>query len=205
MSDVSRLRRDAFWVIREDNLRKLQAILTDAKDPRLLDIPASDEKHRRESLLEWCIRCGAINCARLLIETGADPMQSRMPKGLLSVHLWASHANPALNDERSVRDFMQLLSAAGADFDAKTVYGWTPLHYAIYFSSPNCSQMLIERGAWIDPKLLEDSQLPDKLKNRAESVKALRLVRSMALEQSILSALSAEGGPPAKSSPAMTL
>lgn len=202
------LREDAVKAIKGNGVEKLSAILRMVDDARLLDAP-QDEHDWPASLLEWAVYEGSAACARVLVESGADPSSSRLLGGLRAVHLLARQAQ--FMEAEVVLQLTDLLSRAGADFDAKDADGWTPLHHAISNGSMRMATILIERGVWIDPKLLDDPEmddqiLPDDIGRMQEyAIDTLRDVRAMLLGQKILSAMPDEGAPAAKSSPAMTL
>lgn len=206
--NVENIRAAALLEIQRGAADRLSALLRKVDDPRVLDV-CTGEGDFPETLLEWAIRWSAADCARLLIESGADPMHSRRLDDFRTTHYFGCHAR--LMGEDTLRSLVKMFSEAGADFDAKDAEGYTPLHYAINNGSPELAKILIVRGAWVDPLLLEDATmelriLPVQTNHVYEQAcEALRLVRSLAMEQKILSAMTDEGEPTTKSSPRMTL
>lgn len=204
---LARLRKEAFLVIQNTGgASRLQEILKRAGDPRLLDIPSASDDYP-DTLLEWSIREFNLDCARILIDSGADPMQGQLGGGFLSVHVLACNAGGMTRE--TIEGFVELLSAAGADFDAKDDKGWTPLHYTVHHGFPWTTEVLIQRGVQIDPALLDPATEAEILPNDGEdlpyAVEALRVVRSLVMEQKLLSAMPNEGEPVAKPSLGMTL
>lgn len=206
--DVVRLRTRAMNAISGHDTFTLSDILKEIGDPRLLDVPCTADEWQ-DSLLEWAVREGSVDCALKLLATGADPMHTTFESGFCSLHILASHAKNM--DGRTMRRFVGMLGAAGADFDVKTDLGWTPLHFAINDGSPEFVEILIEHGVWVDPKLLDDPNmetqiLPDPVEeHRPQSVEALRLLRALVIEQNVLSAMPTEPGQDTPPSPGMTL
>lgn len=206
---LAQLRRQALTLIQgTGGAQKLPEILRRAGDPRLLDIPIDGgAEDYPDSLLEMAIREYELDCARILIESGADPTQSRLGGGSLPVHVLACNAGGMT--EETIHGFWDLLGAAGADFDAKDAKGWTPLHYAVHHGFAWTTQHLIQRGVRIDPMLLDPQReseiLPDGDEERRYAMEALRVVRSKLLQDSILSAMPSDGEPTPKALPGMTL
>lgn len=210
--DVAQLRKDAIEVIRRTgSAEKLSEILRVVDDPRLLDRAVNDQEVP-DSLLDWAILEGRVECARLLIETGADPMTSHHSHGFLPVHqLACSFQNGA---KRKMLELVELLAAAGADFNAKA-RDWTPLHFAVLRGSPAVAEILIGRGAWIDPRFLDDRDMLEKIipaegdDDRPGALEALAMVQraasSQLLGESLLSAMPSEGDFLAKPPVGMTL
>lgn len=202
------LRTQAMEAISGNNARKLSAILKQVDDPRVLDVPSTAEEWQ-DSLLEWATRETSVECARILLASGANPMDTKFESGFCALHILASHAKNT--DRRTLQEFVDLFAAAGANFDVKTDLGWTPLHFAVHDGCPEFVEILIRHGVWVDPKLLDDPNmesqiLPDPVEeHRPQSVEALRMLRALAMEQYLLSAMLDEAAPAAKSSSAMTL
>ena len=68
-----------------------------------------------------------------------------------SVDIWEAA------EEGSIEAVKQHL-AAGADVNAKR-YGWTPLHYAVYYGHKEIAELLIAKGADVNVKN-EDGETP---------------------------------------------
>lgn len=205
---IGKLRNAAFRAIEARDVRALSEILKKVDDPRVLDTKAVVADWS-DSLLEWSIKEEAIDCARLLLESGADPMWCGQGSGIVSVHVLAYSAVDM--EEGLVRAFVDLLHAAGGDFNAKAGSGWTPLQYAIYNGASKLAEILIERGVDVDAKLLdpetaESEILPESSEEEhPKALEALRRVRSMVMERRILSAMDADPAANASSRPDMTL
>lgn len=211
---IPQLRKEAFKAIRSaGGAEHLSAVLGMLDNPRLLDAPSSPDDER-ETLLEFAVQQEAVDCARVLLKSGANPMHSRLSSGFTAMHVLA--CNAAVMTERSMRELVALLVGAGADLDAKERHSndcwrWTPLHYAIYNGSPKFAEILIESGATVDPRLLEDAEMEAKITpdpqedNHQPALEALRLVRALAIEQRILAAMPDEPEGSAKPSTGMTL
>ena len=211
--DAAQLRKEAIEVIRRTgSAEKLSGILKKVDDPRLLD-RAFSEQEIPDSLLDWAILEGRVECARLLIAAGADPMSSHHGGGFLPVHYFGMSFQH--RDEPRMRELAELLASAGADFEARCDRQWAPLHYAVLRGSPVLAEILISRGVWVDPRFLNDSTLLENIipdegdDDRPGALEALTMVQRVAssrgLEESILSAMPAEGEPLAKPSAGMTL
>lgn len=210
---LAQLRKEALRVIQNSgDAEKLSEILREVDNPRLLD-PKSNDKDFPDSLLEWSVREGSVDCVRLLLSTGADPTHSQLGGGFLPVHLLACAGKNF--GRQTIGGIAQALSEAGADFNARDASGWTPLHHAVYSGSPWVAEFLISRGVEVDPRLVDDPEvrakvIPDEREDdHPFAVEALavvqRVVRSGQLHDAILSAMPDEGEPAPKSSPAMTL
>lgn len=205
---VARLRKHAIKVIGTSSAaKKLPEILKKVDDPRLLDSPSSDQD-QCDTLLEWAVQEGDIDSVRILLESGADPMQCG-ESGVRSTHLLGSA--PWGMKEETMRGIVTLLKDAGADFDVKDARGWTVLHHAIWNGAPDYCRTLIDCGVRIDPRLLNDRAteseiVPDSAgQYQPEADEALRTVRSIVLGQSLMSAMPSEGEPLAKPLIGMTL
>lgn len=205
---IENLRAAALLEIQRGATDRLSVLLKKVDDPRVLDVRCG-EGDFPETLLEWSMRWSAVGCARILLESGADPMHSRRADEFCTVHYFACNAR--LMGEDTVRSFVTMLEAAGADFNAKDAEGFTPLHCAINHGATALAKVLIERGARVDPLLLDDVTmelriLPVKTSSVYEQAcEALRLVRSLAMERNILSAMPTEPDAGATASPGMTL
>lgn len=205
---IENIRAAALLEIQRGAAERLAALLKKVDDPRVLDARCG-EADFPETLLEWSIKWSAIDCARLLLEGGADPMHCRRVDEFCTLHYFACTAR-GMNEE-TIRALVQALEAAGADFNVKDAESLTPLHCAINHGATILAKVLVEHGAHVDPMLLDDAMtelriLPVKTNVAYEQAReALRLVRSMAMERDILSAMPAEPEGDAKPSPGMTL
>lgn len=209
---LPRLRKEAREAMKfTGGRKKLAAILEQLDNPRLLDAKSNSGDYP-DSLLEWAIREGDVGCARLLLATGADPKKSQLGGGFLPVHLLACGANQM--DRKTIREFIDMLSDAGADFGAKDDQGWTPLHHAVYSGSTWFAEMLITRGAWVDPNFGDPAKECELIPQECETdhpyaVKTLaavrRALRSKEIGEAILSAMPDEPEASANPAPGMTL
>lgn len=193
------LRRSALENIRSGKTRDLAELLQMAGDLHLLDKPISKEDWP-DTLLEWSIREGCIRSARLLIESGSNPMRGQLGGGFVSTHLLAASAKNMTTEV--MQEFVTLMSSANADFNAQDNQGWSALHWAIHKGSPDMVQILIGAGAWIDPKLLDDPKMENQIipddpedPDHPYAQEALRLVRSLALSRILEGAMSSEDDP----------
>lgn len=207
-TDLVLLRTQAKEAIKEiGGANRLSEILRQLEAPLLLDAPIDDEDFD-DTLLGHSIRAGAVDCVRILIEAGVPPIYPRhsrlQPPQILAL-------NAQSMSEEVIRNLVDILSSAGVDFNAKDENDWTCLQWAILGGSPILAGVLIERGAWIDPKLFDDAAMekdvipPQGDDDRPDALKTLRFVRAAAMGRHILSAMSDEPEAGAKQSPGMTL
>lgn len=210
LAEIALLRQQAVTAIRSTGgAETLSWILRQVRDPHVLDhLPRAASNHPG-TLLDISIGRVAIDCSRLLVAAGADPMHPVRADGIRAAHALAATANSMVDE--TIHAYVELLGGAGADFGAEDARGFTPLHYAIRSGSSTLAKLLIERGVSIDPKLQGDAELEASLiPSRSASLyphacEALRLVRSLALERALLTGMSTctEGGP--GPTPAITL
>ena len=86
---------------------------------------------------------------RFLLKHGADPRKQMIPSGNTALHAVAFSAV-----HRGYRALFSLLNS-GADIDAVSHNGYTPLHAAAFGGSLDCCRVLVELGANL--KLQSDS------------------------------------------------
>ncbi len=89
------------------------------------------------SALHEVLQRGDLECARLLIEKGANTKLEDEDRSL-PLHLAARGHNPAC---------VQLIMDHGTPIDRQNRYGDTPLHEAVWGSAFACIKLLIENGA----------------------------------------------------------
>lgn len=97
--------------------------------------------------LEYAIYHSPISFIQTLIDFGADP-NYRDHAGFPSLIAALS------TDRKDVGEILVLLLDAGADIQQVGVNGFTPLHYAAAYQTPDLVQLLLERGA--DPNVRTD-------------------------------------------------
>lgn len=83
--------------------------------------------------------------AKVLLENGADPRMASKPAGFTPLH--SAVADDAGNE---VKDLVRMLLDAGADPNARSTSGGTPLHTAGFTGNVPVTKMLLAAGA--DPE-----------------------------------------------------
>ena len=126
--------------------------------------------------LNWAARSGHVHMCVLLIQAGADPLQTDI-EGFATIHLAAmfGHSNVVayllvkgadvdLPDRHGVtplmhacqrvqsRDPAQLLVTFNARLNVQDSKGNTALHYCVAYNNLTCLEILVERGASVDIK-----------------------------------------------------
>ncbi|MDH2177922.1 ankyrin repeat domain-containing protein [Stenotrophomonas sp. GD03654] len=115
----------------------------------------TDQGHKNTTLLHECIKDGAYDFAKVLIEHGADPSIGVSRSWELTEYE-AKHATPlhsAVQDERI--ELVQLLLDAGADHSAVDGNGYTPLCVAVRNDKIAIARALLEGGA--NPNQVHDT------------------------------------------------
>ncbi|HHA2730264.1 TPA: ankyrin repeat domain-containing protein [Stenotrophomonas maltophilia] len=115
----------------------------------------TDQGHKNTTLLHECIKDGAYDFAKVLIEHGADPSIGVSRSWELTEYE-AKHATPlhsAVQDERI--ELVQLLLDAGADHSAVDGNGYTPLCVAVRNDKIAIARALLEGGA--NPSQVHDT------------------------------------------------
>ncbi len=87
--------------------------------------------------LHWACRAGSVECAKLLLDHGAE-VDARNKAHRTPLHLAA---------ESGRSDSVKLLTQAGADLDAQDRKGRTPLHRATYEGHAKAAEVLLAEGA----------------------------------------------------------
>ncbi|MBT8250004.1 MAG: ankyrin repeat domain-containing protein [Acidimicrobiia bacterium] len=123
--------------------------------------------------LEYAIYHSPMAFIQTLIDFGADPN-------------YGDHAGfPSLiaalsTDRKDVGEILVLLLDAGADIQQVGVNGFTPLHYAAAYQTPDLVQLLLDRGADPDARTnVDDYTTPLEeaiAQNRREAVAILEPV-----------------------------
>jgi len=106
----------------------------------------TDQGHKNTTLLHECIKDGAYDFAKVLIEHGADPSIGVSRSWELTEYE-VKHATPlhsAVQDERI--ELVQLLLDAGADHSAVDGNGYTPLCVAVRNDKIAIARALLEGG-----------------------------------------------------------
>jgi ankyrin repeat protein len=104
------------------------------------DINKKSSSERSETALHLAAMEGNMECARLLLESGAD-IEAKNRRGRSALQLAAELGQSAMVD---------FLAEMGADLEAKDCYGLTALHLAARHSHTAIVQVLVQRGA--DPR-----------------------------------------------------
>jgi ankyrin repeat protein len=101
------------------------------------DINMKSSSRGGETALHLAARKGNMECASLLLESGAD-IEAKDYLGRSALQLAA---------ELGQREIVHLLTASGADLDAKDDRGWTSLHNAASISwSYSCCASAVAEG-----------------------------------------------------------
>ena len=90
--------------------------------------------------------------AKVLLENGGDPRMASKPAGFTPLH--SAVADDAGND---VKELVRLLIDAGADPNARSASGGTPLHTAGFTGNVPVTEMLLAAGA--DPEVTDAKAL----------------------------------------------
>lgn len=120
------------------DLATLKVLLEHGADPKLLDGPM------RIRALDYAAMQGRADVADILIAFGADVNAKDNMYGETPLHF-------AINKYRAggAQEMVQFLIDRGADVNAKSAEGWTPLDYAKRFAPNNglLHDILIKAGA----------------------------------------------------------
>lgn len=117
--------------MKKDNIEGFDFLLEKGFDWKV------EHKWLHSGLLHEAAENDALNCARRLLQLGADPnANSHLNRRV--IHSAAFSASP---------EFIEMLLDAGADINARDTFGWTPLYCAsIYLRVPS-ALCLLRRGA----------------------------------------------------------
>lgn len=86
---------------------------------------------------------GHEDCVRILLEAGANPDPvSKNPLGVAALHAAMSGGHTAI---------ARMLADAGADVNAQSAEGWTPLHYCAEIGDAEMAALFLGKGA--DPSI----------------------------------------------------
>ena len=97
---------------------------------------------RGRTVLSWAAANGNLECARALLNAGAEPNQYNV-KGHTALHLAAGVANIEL---------VKVLLRKGAAINTAGEDGFTPLHIAVLSDSYAVAELLLRRGADVDAR-----------------------------------------------------
>ena len=113
---------------------------TDVRNHLLLGADANQKNKQGWTPLHFCAVRGKTECARVLIENGAeiDPLTGTQKTPL---HFAA---------ERNFLPLVKLLVESGANLSACDNEGWSPLHYAAEKDRIEIATYLIQKGAVVD-------------------------------------------------------
>ena len=153
------------WAARRDDTESLNLLVQAGADVHL-------RNHRGMPALHHAARASREESVRLLLSAGADPRQLDTFGGWSALHQAAYSANPAGVGK------VKCLIQAGADPDAKTKLGGTPLQRAAFTNNALVAKALLDNGA--DIRTVDndgDSALFQSIRSQADDVTLLLLSR----------------------------
>ena len=140
------------WAASRRDVASLQLLLDSGGNPNLVDIEGR-APHDHAAL------AGSVECVRALIANGADIMTSDVMTSDVNGKTALHRASRMNND----KDFLIPLVAAGANLDAVTHFGHTPLMSTVYFKRDHSENSAFAFRCGADSK----SELVDKEGNAA--------------------------------------
>lgn len=102
------------------------------------DVDMGIETSRHLTALDYAVKYGNEECARILIERGAEVNLSKC----LNIAATAGYL-----------DILQLLLEKGAEINAKDSQGATPLRLSVTGNHEECVKLLLEKGANVQPEI----------------------------------------------------
>lgn len=102
------------------------------------DVDMGIETSRHLTALDYAVKYGNEECARILIERGAEVNLSKC----LNIAATAGYL-----------DILQLLLEKGAEINAKDSQGATPLRLSVTGNHEECVKLLLEEGANVQPEI----------------------------------------------------
>jgi len=100
-------------------------------------------------------RAGSFTSGVMLVAAGADINAATRPNGFTPLHLYSDCDNTPPSKLRRITG--HLLLAAGADPDARTSSGYTPLHWAAARGNHDAIHTLLRAGAASDIRSIGDT------------------------------------------------
>ena len=128
---------DVYAACARDDLARVEVIFQEESSR----VDASSGHEFGMTPLHWAARVGAVDCARFLVEHGADVNQENQ----------ARRTPLPLAAEHDQTDMIRFLVEMGADINTEDPKGRTPLHRATYEGKPQAAETLLELGA--DPSI----------------------------------------------------
>lgn len=112
------------------------------------DAAAAQQRNGQgETPLHWAAWCGALECARQLLDAGAY-INAAADNGKTPLHLAAGPLNaPPGRPRPDNTEMVRLLLGNGAAVDASDNHARSPLHHAAYQGYSNAAEALLDAGA----------------------------------------------------------
>jgi len=130
-----------------------------------------------------------LEVVRFLLEQGAS-VEARNKDGLTPLHAVVDRSRPdgfpPFRRQMDWEDWLRLQTAicdallsGGADVNAKTPQGWTPLHLAAFGGKMHAARWLVSKGASVDAKDLQARTPLDVAEERGEYTDMIAFLRSV--------------------------